>query len=189
MIFDLPTSLTFGGQEWEINTDFRDVLTILIAFEDVELTNEEKGYICLHNLYVDFEKIPRNLMQEAYDAAIEFIDHGHTDEKKPSRKTMDWEQDAPLIFPAINHVAGFEVRSADYIHWWTFMGFFMEIKDSTYSTVLGLRQKKARGKKLEKYEQEYWRNNRGICELRRKETEEEKAEKARLEAILAGGKG
>lgn len=184
MIYDLPETLTFGGREWDINTDFRDVLNILVAFEDPELTDAEKVYVCLHNIYVDFEDIPRELTQQAYDAAIEFIDHGHPDDKKPSRKTMDWEQDAPLIFSAINAVAGYEVRSEEYIHWWTFMGYFMEIKDTTYSTVLSLRQKKARGKKLEKYEQEYWKNNRGICELRRKETEEDKEEKARLEAIL-----
>lgn len=184
MIYDLPETVEFGGREWKINTDFRDVLNILTAFEDPELTNEEKAYVCLYNIYPEFEKIPKSLIQQAYDAAIEFIDHGHPDDKKPSKKTMDWEQDAPLIFPAVNRVAGFETRSADYIHWWTFMGYFMEIKDSTYSTVLSLRQKKARGKKLEKYEQEYWKNNRGICELRRKETEEDKEEKARLEAIL-----
>ena len=184
MIYDLPTSVEFGGRTWEINTDFRDILNILLAFEDPELSDSEKGYVCLHNLYVDYEDIPPEQAQMAYDAAIEFIDHGQTDEKRPSKKTMDWEQDAPLIFPAVNHVAGFEVRSADYIHWWTFMGYFMEIKDSTYSTVLSLRQKKARGKKLEKYEQEYWRNNRAICELKRKETEEEKAIKAKYEAIL-----
>lgn len=187
MIYDLPTSVEFGGREWEIRTDFRDVLNILTAFEDPELTNEEKAYVCLYNLYVDFDDIPPKLAQAAYDAAIAFIDHGHTDDDhKPSKKTMDWTQDAPIIFPAINHVAGFEVRSADYIHWWTFMGFFMEIKESTCSTVFSLRQKKARGKKLEKYEQEFWRNNRALCELRRQETEEEKAEKERLKALLGG---
>lgn len=187
MIYDLPTSVEFGGREWEINTDFRDVLSILTAFEDVDLTDQEKAYVCLHNMYVDFENIPPEQAQAAYDAAIEFIDHGnHNDNGKPNKKTMDWTQDAPLIFPAVNHVAGFEVRSADYIHWWTFMGYFMEIKDSTYSTVLSLRQKKARGKKLEKYEQDYWKENRAICEIKRRDTEEEKAEKERLRAILRG---
>lgn len=187
MIYDLPTTVEFGGKSWDINTDYRDILNILIAFEDVELTTEEKGYVCLYNLYIDFDKIPASQMQEAYDAAINFIDHGHPDDNnKPSKKTMDWEQDAPLIFPAINHVAGYEVRSAEYIHWWTFMGYFMEIKDSTYSTVLSLRQKKSRGKKLEKYEQEYWHNNRDICELKRKYTDEEKSEQEKWKAILDG---
>lgn len=185
MIYDLPTSLSFGDRDWEINTDYRVILNILTAFEDVELTDAEKSYVCLYNLYVDYEHIPRNLLQAAYDAAIAFIDVGQHDDKKNTRKTMDWVQDAPLIFPAVNRVAGFEVRSADYIHWWTFMGYFMEIKDSTYSTVLSLRQKKwVHNKKLEKHEQEYWKNNRAICEFKRKETEEDKAKKAELEAIL-----
>lgn len=184
MIFDLPTAVEFGGRAWEINTDFRDILTILTAFEDVNLTDSEKLYVCLYNFYPDFDEIPRSQMQAAYDAAIEFIDHGHSDDKKPSRRTMDWTQDAPLIFPAVNRVAGFEVRSADYIHWWTFMGYFMEIKDSTYSTVLSLRQKKARGKKLEKHEQEFWRNNKAVCEIKRRDTEEEKAEKEQIKKLL-----
>ena len=117
------------------------------------------------------------------DAILAFIDRG-SDDKDKGPRTMDWQQDAPILFPAVNHVAGYEVRSADYLHWWTFMGFFMEIKDSTYATVLSLRQKKKRGKKLEKYEQEFWRNNRSICELRKKETDDDKAKKAELTAIL-----
>jgi hypothetical protein len=99
---------------------------------------------------------------------------------------MDWTQDAPLIFPAVNRVAGFEVRSVDYMHWWTFMGLFMEIHDSVYSTVLSLRGKKARGKKLEKDEREFWQHNRGICELKPRYTQEEIAEKERLKQIIGG---
>ena len=113
------------------------------------------------------------------------IDHGQRADG-PSPRTMDWEQDAGLIFSAVNRAAGFEVRSAKYIHWWTFVGYFMEIKDSTYATVLGLRGKRARGKKLEKGEQEFWNQNRGICELKKRYTEEELEEQERLKAILGG---
>jgi hypothetical protein len=70
------------------------------------------------------------------------------------------------------------------MHWWTFLGYFMEIKDSVYATVLGLRGKKARGKKLEKWEQEYWRQNRRLCEIRRRESEDEIAERERLNRLL-----
>ena len=184
MIYDLPTSVEFGGRKWDINTDYRDILEIISAFEAEELTDQEKVYVCLYDLYSDFENIPHDLYQAAYEKAIEFIDHGSGDSKKLPVKTMDWEQDANIIFPAINHVAGYEVRAVDYLHWWTFMGMFMEIKDSTCATVFSLRQKKARGKKLEKYEREFWNNNKSLCELRRKETAEDKAQKAKLEAIL-----
>ena len=183
MIYDLPEALEFGGREWAIWTDYRDVLNILEAFEDPDLSDDEKAYVCLCCLYRDFAEIPREQLQAAYEAAIAFIDHG-SGEDRPGPRTMDWSQDAPLIFPAVNRAAGFEVRSVDYMHWWTFMGLFMEIRDSVYSTVLGLRQKKARGKKLEKYEQEYWQQNKKICVIKKRLTEEEKAEEDRLKNIF-----
>ena len=181
-MFELPTALEVGGRSWAIRTDYREVLTILAAFEDPELEAGDRAYVCLHNLYEDFVDMPRKLYQAAYDAAVAFIDRGG--DGKPGPRTMDWIQDAPLIFPAVNRAAGFEVRAVDYLHWWTFLGYFMEIRDSTYATVLSLRQKKARGKRLEKHEREFWQQNAGICRLRSRLTEAEAAEKERLEAIL-----
>lgn len=197
MIFDLPTSLEFGGRSWDIDPDFRQVLRILSAMEDPDLTDGEKAAVCLVNLYVDAGDIPPELAQAAIDAALAFIDHGagenNTEESRAHRfphrarngpRTMDWAQDAPLIFPAVNRAAGFEVRSVDFLHWWTFLGYFMEIRDSVYATVLGLRSKRARHKKLEKAEQEYWNENLAICRLKERLTDAEKAEKERLNALL-----
>ena len=76
MIYDLPRAVEFGGREWAINTDYRDVLNILEAFEDPNLTDEEKAFVCLYCLYEDFEEIPRDDAAAAYEAAIGFIDHG-----------------------------------------------------------------------------------------------------------------
>ena len=183
MIFDLPTSLEVNGRAWAINTDFRDVLRTLTAFEDPNLTDAEKAYICLHNTYPELKEIPGEDLQAAFDSAVAFIDHGSRDDG-PSPRTMDWTQDADLIFPAVNRAAGFEVRGVDYMHWWTFIGFFMEIRDSTYATILGLRWKKSRGKKLEKNEIEFWNNNLGLCKLKPRYTEAEQAEIERMKALL-----
>ena len=71
-------------------------------------------------------------------------------------------------------MAGREVRSLPYVHWWTFMGWFMEIGEGVYSSILSLRQKKAKGKKFEKWETEYWSANKDLCELKPKYTEAEK---------------
>lgn len=185
MIFDLPTTVEFGGRQWDINTDYRDILTVLIALGDDELSNEEKAYVCLYNLYPDFESIPQELLQDAFNAALDFVDRGNK-ETSHGPRTMDWEQDAAILFPAINRSAGCEVRSLDYLHWWTFIGYFMEIKDTTYSTILSLRQKKARGKKLEKWEKEYWSSNKDLCVLKPKETDDDRAEKERLKKLLGG---
>lgn len=184
MIFDLPASLEVCGKEYAIRTDYRDVLRILLAFNDPELASNEKEYICLYLLYVDFDTIPQEDYPAAYKAAISFIDHGaKNDEHSP--RVMDWEQDANLLFPAINRAAGYEVRSVDYLHWWTFTGFFMEIKDCVFASVLHLRYKKAKGKKLEKAEREFWDENRKICVLQPKLTAEEQAEKDRLNALFS----
>ena len=182
MIFDLPKTLTVNGKEHPIRTDFRDILRVLVAFEDPNLEDAEKVYVCLFIVYEDFENLSDDEYEEAYREAVRFIDNGT--EPKHSPKTMDWEQDANLIFPAINRVAGYEVRTIEYLHWWTFLGFFMEIGESAFSTVLGLRQKKAKGKKLEKWEREFWSENADICKLKAKLSEEEEEEKRRLLSVL-----
>lgn len=184
MVWDLPVSLDINGAAYPIRTDYRDILRIMIAFADPDLAAEDKMYVCLRILYPELEKIPKDLYQAAYEAAIRFIDNDADPQPRNGPRTMDWEQDAPLLFPAVNRAAGFEVRTVEYLHWWTFLGYFMEIKDSVYASVLGIRQKKAKGKKLEKWEKEYWQANRKICQLDQKLTEEEKAEKERLNALL-----
>lgn len=184
MIGNLPKRLEVNGRKYSIRTDYRDILKIMAAFSDPELEDNEKVYVCLVILYRDFEAIPRDDLEAAFTAAIRFIDCGSEPEKKKkSPRTMDWEQDESLIFPAINKVAGREVRSMKYVHWWTFMGWFMEIGDGVYSNVLSLRQKKSKHKKLEKWEQEYWYANKDICELKTKYTAAEKAAQKRIKEM------
>ena len=189
MIGELPRTVSVHGVEYDVRTDFRDILRIITAFSDPELEDNEKIYVCLFIFYVDFEDLPRRDYEEALRAAIRFIDHdAEADEQeedpRKSPRVMDWEQDEAIMFPAINKIAGFETRSADYIHWWTFMGYYMEISDGIFSTVLSIRLKKAKGKKLEKWEREFWTSNKGLCVLKEKLSEEEQAEKDRLNALL-----
>lgn len=186
MIGDLPRSLEVNGRKQRIRTDYRDILKILAAFSDPELENSEKIYVCLVILYKDFESMRQSDLEAAYSAAIKFIDCGAEPVKhKKSPRTMDWEQDESLIFPAINKVAGREVRSMKYVHWWTFMGWFMEINEGVYSSVLSIRQKRAKGKKLEKWEREYWAANKDICVLKPKYTEAEKAAQERIKKMYS----
>jgi hypothetical protein len=86
---------------------------------------------------------------------------------------MDWEQDAPLIMPAINKVAGREVRAVEYMHWWTFLGLYMEIGESQFATVINIRQKLQKKKPLEKHEKEYYRQNKAVVDLKKKISSED----------------
>lgn len=186
MIGSLPRAVEVNGEYYDIRTDYRDILNIIEAFNDPELTESEKVYVCLFVLFEDFENIPHTDLEAAFQAALSFIDCGTGDkgEARKAPRVMDWGQDETIIFPAINKVAGFEVRSSDYLHWWTFMGYYMEISDGVFSQVLSMRSKKARGKPLEKWEQEYWRANKHICVLETRLSAEEQAAKDRLNAML-----
>lgn len=187
MIGELPHTVSVNGKDYAVRTDFRDILKIVTAFTDPELEDNEKVYICLFIFYEDFDLLSRNDYEAAFKAAIHFIDHGSEEDTEEARKTprvMDWEQDESIMFPAINKVAGFETRSADYVHWWTFMGYYMEITEGVYSNVLSLRLKKAKGKRLDKWEREFWNSNKGICALKTKLSKEEQAEKDRINALL-----
>lgn len=163
----LPKALEVRGKRYTINPDFRNILQIMAAFADDELKPEEKAYICIKRLYVDMESIPREDIEEAYIQALQFMEYGsERDGKEHRHKLIDWERDEAIIFPAINKVAGCEVREVDYMHWWTFLGHFQSIdSESLLGTVLSIRQKKSRGKKLEKWEREFERNNRDLCAL------------------------
>ncbi len=117
----------------------------------------------------------RRILTEAAEKALWFIDCGVMHEDTPSPRVIDWEQDAGIIFPAVNRIAGFETRGCQIIHWWTFYGWFMEIGDGLFSQVLSIRQKLSKGKRLEKWEQEFLQNNKKLCELE-KSTDKSKEE-------------
>lgn len=172
MLGVLPQTLNINGRAYKIRSDYRDILQIIAAFGDKELSDEEKAYVCLKRLFVAMESIPNSDYQDAYEAAITFIEC-HISDRKPSPKVVNWEKDEQLIFPAINKVAGMEVRAVPYMHWWTFLGYFQSIdREDIWGFILTIRQKRAKGKKLEKYEKDFLNANRDICEV---EFREEKA--------------
>lgn len=181
----LPQTLQVGKETYRIRTDFRPALDIIAAFNDIELPQEGKMKVLLEILYIDMP--PIECLDEAVSKATWFLDCGKENDGKIRPQTMDWEQDAPIIFPAINKLAGYETRAPQvHTHWWTFVGYFNEIYDGFFSQVLAIRQKRAKGKKLDKWELEFLKENKEIVELRRKLSDEEKKKQiAEQEAVDA----
>lgn len=162
----LPTTLNVCGTEYAIHADFRTVLHIFSAFQDDALTLEEKAMVCVQCLYQQPQSIPTAHLEEAIRQAYWFCDGGDIPKSKATpRKTMDWKQDAHMIFPAVNKVAGFEVRSCAFLHWWSFLGLFGEITEGLFATVMHIRQKRAYGKPLDKWEQEFCARNAALVDL------------------------
>lgn len=184
--WEFPTSLNIGGVDYEIRTDYRAVLDLMAALNDPELTDSDpqitsymQSQVILQIMFPKCDDIPAEHIQEALNKVSEFIDMGISeDSKKP--KTMDWEQDAPIIIPAINKVLNMEIRAQKYIHWWTFLGAYMEIGESLFSNILHIRQKKAKGKKLEKWEQEFYKENKSLIDFNDKKYKRSDEEKEAL---------
>lgn len=183
MIGLLPKSLEIGKNKYEIRSDFRIALLIFEAFNDAELSDFEKMQVCLKCLY---KEVPTDT-ETAYKKAMWFLDGGNIPKSpKNSRKVFDWKQDESLIFSAVNKSAGFETRSAEYIHWWTFLGYFSEIGEGLFSQVVNIRTKKSKGRKLEKWEREFYAEHREMIDLKRICSGDEQAEIDRLNKLLGG---
>lgn len=181
MIGSLPDTLTVGGVEYRINSDYNIALLIFQAYNDPELNDREKAVICITCLY---EELPQN-ETEALERALWFLDGGDMPKSKPlPYKIMDWEQDEQMLFSAVNKVAGYETRKAKDLHWWTFLGFFNEINEGLWSQVMSIRSKKAKGKKLEKHEQEFYKQHKELIDLKTKYSAEEQAELDELNKLL-----
>ena len=87
-VWELPTSLEIGGVGFAIRSDFRAVLDVLKAFNDPDLEDDEKAIVCLKILYEDFDKIPQEKYEEAFQKAVEFIDAGSTSDDSPKPRLM-----------------------------------------------------------------------------------------------------
>ncbi|MEE1031601.1 MAG: Gp15 family bacteriophage protein [Ruminococcus sp.] len=182
--YELPTSLSIGGVDFSIRTDFRAILDILIACNDPELDDYEKTEVMLDILYEEAGSIPPELLEEACAKACEFIDCGNKEDSTKNIKLIDWEQDAGMIMPAVNSVAHMEIRALEYLHWWSFMGFFMGIGESLLSNVISIREKKAKHKKLEPYEKDFYKENKSIIDFKTHISDEEQKIKDSLNKWL-----
>lgn len=175
MTYGLPASVEINGNDYAIRSDYRAILDILEAINDPELTDSDRAEAVLRIFYPQFEEMPQMDYERAIDRCIWFINCGNEEERpenKPER-LMDWQQDFSLIVAPVNRVLGKEIRSLDYLHWWTFIGAYQEIGDCTFAQIVNIRQKKAHGKKLDKAEQEYYKKNRHLIDFKRQYTSQE----------------
>lgn len=132
MIYDLPKTLEVNGTEYEIRSDFREILDIIEILNDEELKDSERAFVTLLFFYPDFENLPPECYQEALEQCFWFINGGRFDDESQGNppRMMDWQQDFPYIIAPVNRVIGHEVRADAYLHWWTFLSAYMEIGES-----------------------------------------------------------
>lgn len=180
LIDKFPTKALIDGKVYELNTDFRNCLKIILAFEDDELLDFEKAEIMLRNLYG--ENIPQNT-DEAIRKAIYFLDCGEEDEEKKvgtsnSTRLYSFTKDAKYIYSAIKQTHGIDLENVEYLHWWKFVYLFLDLNPNCFfCKIIDLRNKKKKGK-LSKEEKRLYIQLYDILELNNKPkfTEEEQKE-------------
>lgn len=179
MNYELPESLEIGGVSYAIRSGYRAVLDVCAALSDRELSGQEKTLAALCTFYPEYEDIPPEHLDEALEKLFWFIDCGEEHDKtRKSPRLVDWEKDFPIIAAPVNRVLGTEIRRKtgpdDYgVHWWTFISAYREIGDCTFAQVVRIRDRKARGKSLDKQDREWYRRNRDLVDIQEKYTSAE----------------
>jgi len=187
LIDRLPTTVEVDGRLYDIDSDFRTCLRIILAFEDAELTSVEKQVVMLENLYPE---MPENIA-EAIKQGVGFLDGGEADgnqEERPTRRVYSFEKDAPYIFSAFRQTHGIDLETVDYLHWWKFLYLFMDLGEDTFFVrLLGLRKRLADGSAT-KEERKSAREMGAIVELPEEAnmTAEEQEEVDHFMALLDG---
>ena len=179
----LPQFAVIGGVRYPIHTDFRDILEILAYLDDQQLPEFIRWQVALALFYQ--QPVPEEHTQEAMEFLCDFLRAGEP-ESQSGPRLLDWQQDSAMIVADINQVAGREIRSAQQIHWWTFLSWFHAIGEGQLSTVVSIRDKLRRGKKLEGWERDFYRENKNRVDLKKRYTPQEMAEQQRLNALLDG---
>lgn len=187
--YELPTSVILNDTEHAIRKDgdFRMVLDCFRLLQDEELAENERILACLTVFYDELDGVETVYqlgdLEEATKQMFSFFNCGQNSVgAKAEGKVIDWDKDAMMIISAVNKVAGKEIRAEKYIHWWTFIAYFMAIGESALSSVVNIRRKMIKHEKLEKYEEKYVNEN---PELFRRLENYTKDEKDFLDDIMA----
>lgn len=140
--------LSVGGLDHPINSDFRFAVRIILAFEDDDLTPQEKNMVLLSNI---FPVMPLDY-PEALEEGMWFLDggdrtSGETDEETP--KLYSFLNDSNLIFSAFYQTHKLDLQAAD-IHWWKFLALFTDLgADTAFCTLISLRKRVKSGQATE----------------------------------------
>ena len=184
-MFDIPTNIVIEDRQFNIREggDYRMVLDCFSILNDIELDKEERIVGCLMIFYEDFDdimsiyRLPSETLAALTQEMFKFFNCGQEEnDTKNSPRLIDWDKDEQLVCSAVNKVAGQEIRAVQYMHWWTFMGYYMAIGDSALATIISIRYKIVHNKKLEKHERDFKRDNPQYFNWDRKTSEQHEAE-------------
>ena len=159
--------------------DYRIVKKVIRALKDVKLNDEEKLQCAIIIFYENYDDIID--LKDAVEQMNFIIDCGNrykegvrTVTTAHKAELMDWDYDWDIIAPELNKVLGYDIRTPKkYTHWWTMIGAYMCIGEGTFQTVIGIRSKRSKCEKLEKWEESLCRERPELINLPQRYSQEE----------------
>lgn len=169
--YDLPYNVEIDGERYAIrdNCEHRLVLKCIKILNDADLPEGYKQKTAFITFYEDYDKITNYAVanEEMYRiiGGMSKYDYEESKKRPPkniySQPLMNWEKDYKYIAPAVSRVIGYDIRTPNkHTHWFSFVGAYMEIGSECYfNQIVSIRAKKQKGKKLEKHEEEFYREH------------------------------
>lgn len=163
LVQQLPETVEIDSQEVPLNTDFRDCLRVILAFEDSELTAAEKRLVLLAALY----PAPPPDLAAAFDLGVLFLNGGEDPDPETARgpRLYSFAQDASYIFAAFRQTHSIDLEAVEHLHWWKFLALFRDLgQDTTFCQMVALRQRYKSGR-ASKWEREMYLQMRDVLDL------------------------
>lgn len=139
----LPEAIRINDRVYEINSDFRDCLRIILAYEDSDLTGFEKQLVLLGNLYKEMPA--EEDIKEAAEKGVKFLNGGEEEgagSMTSELRLFSFAKDARFIFSAFQQTHGIDLQHTQYLHWWQFLTLFMDLGSETmFCNLVGLRKR------------------------------------------------
>ena len=142
-----PTKIKANNKILNINSDFRNCIKIIEAFEDEDLLDEEKYLILIKRLYID--EVEDEDLQEAIIKGIKFLDLGEENKNNEEnvKRLYSFTKDDNYIYTGIRQSHNIDLNSIEYLHWWNFVYLFLDIgQDCMFNQLVYYRKRKNEGK-------------------------------------------
>lgn len=183
-----PLTLTVGGTEYPIKTDYRT----WIKFELMMLNDDLDDNVLLDAIRLVFgDCLPSpEYTAEMVDQMMWFYQCGHPDTPiggsgAPKRRIYDYTVDDGYIYAAFLQQYGIDLQEHPQLHWWRFYAMFIGLSsDCKFTQILGYRSTKI-SSKMSPEERAFYRRMQKMYALPQPKTEDDK--KAQINARLIRG--
>ena len=135
----LPTTVTVGGTEYPIDTDFRTSILFEQMAVDVDIEDKDKWRYLLEYYYQDIRVTDENV-NGLVEEALKFYrcERGQLQSSSEScrssssssnDKIYDFDYDDMYIYSAFLQQYGIHLQDIEYLHWWKFKAMFNSLKE------------------------------------------------------------